>query len=195
MRGPKISFEILKGACPSGEMRSLGHHQVVEPWEHTAALSLVWQTNDWVRGRHCRVHGKTGSDNQGFLALSGTGFSRSQAENQRSGFRVWASLLKNSPVESSETHWDLDTGHFTAKSWSYLGTKTATRACPGPPPALFNRLGRYGNREATWYGGPGWHAPCGRRSRAVTSRRGHGGMSPTGPRRDVTARLRLPHGA
>jgi len=30
-RGAKISIEILKGACLSGEMPSRGHHQVVEP--------------------------------------------------------------------------------------------------------------------------------------------------------------------
>src|SRR4051812_41796844 len=42
------------------------------------------------------IVGKTGSDNQGFLALSGTEFSRGQAEKQRCWFRVWASLLKKS---------------------------------------------------------------------------------------------------
>ena len=31
MRGAKISIEILVGACPSGEMPSLGYHQVIEP--------------------------------------------------------------------------------------------------------------------------------------------------------------------
>jgi hypothetical protein len=63
-------------------------------WKHTAALRLIWQTSDWVRGRHCRVPGKTGSNNQGFLALSGTESSRCQAEKQRSWFQVWASPLK-----------------------------------------------------------------------------------------------------
>ena len=61
-------------------------------WEPTAALRLVWQTSDWVGGRHGRVRGNTDSDNQGFCAVSGIECSHGLAEQQRSWGRVWALL-------------------------------------------------------------------------------------------------------
>jgi hypothetical protein len=88
--GAKFSITILKGVCLSREMPSRGHHQVVERVVAQRHSQSRLQDERSVSGRHCRVLGKTGSDNQGSLALSRTEFSRGQAEKQRSWFRVWA---------------------------------------------------------------------------------------------------------
>jgi hypothetical protein len=89
-RNAKISIEITREHDSREKCRRAVISGWLNRWSLTAPLSLVWQTGDWVRGRHCRVLGKTGSANQGFFALSGTGFSRGQAEKPRSWFRVWA---------------------------------------------------------------------------------------------------------
>jgi hypothetical protein len=100
------------GAAPRSLLRSSREHVSREKcrravitrwlnrWSHTAALRLVWKTDDWVRGRHCRVLGKSGSDNPRLLALFGTEFSRGQAENREAGseFGRYRNRLQKSRV-------------------------------------------------------------------------------------------------
>jgi hypothetical protein len=94
----RICIEVRVGACFLGEMPWSGHHQVVEREAAQRRSPSRLADERWGSGRHCRVLGKPGSDNQGLLALSGTEFSRGQPENQRSWSREWASLLKKASL-------------------------------------------------------------------------------------------------
>jgi hypothetical protein len=85
-RGPKFSASILKGACLRGEMPARGHHQVVERVVAERRSQSRLAAERLGSGRHCRVLAKTGTDNHGFLALSGTELSRGQAEKERIWF-------------------------------------------------------------------------------------------------------------
>jgi hypothetical protein len=88
----RICIEVRVGACFLGEMPWRGHHKMAEREAAQRRSPSRLADERWGSGRHCRVLGKPGSDNQGLLALSGTEFSRGQPENQRSWSREWASL-------------------------------------------------------------------------------------------------------
>jgi hypothetical protein len=141
-------------------------------WKHTAALRLIWQTSDWVRGRHCRVPGKTGSNNQGFLALSGTESSRCQAEKQRSWFQVWAL-------------WEPRGANGTSPDCSIAGAVlTRQRGSPTAPPARPpHRRPPRGRSAARRYRAPG--SPRGGREspRCHPRRPGFRPARPSSPRR------------
>jgi hypothetical protein len=94
----RICIEVHVGACFLGEIPWCGHHQMAEREAAQRRSPSRLADERWGSGRHCRVLGKPGSDNQGLLALSGTEFSRGQPENQRSWSREWASLLKKASL-------------------------------------------------------------------------------------------------
>jgi hypothetical protein len=86
-RGAEFSAAILKGACLWGEMPERDHHQMVERLVAERRSQSRLADERLGSGRHCRVLGKTGTHNHGFLALSGTELSRGQAEKERIWFR------------------------------------------------------------------------------------------------------------
>ena len=97
-------------------------------------------------GLSCRIT-ESGSDNQEFPALSGTGIRRFPAENRGERFRYWASLLKNSSVAPSGAYRGMDRSVFDGKSWSILCIESGIGPCTGLQLAFFNTLGRYRNQR------------------------------------------------
>ena len=100
-------------------------------------------------GLSCRIT-ESGSDNQEFPALSGTGIRRFHAENRGERFRYWASLLKNSSVAPSGAYRGMDSV-FDGKSWSILCIESGIGPCTGLQLAFSTRWGVTGTR-----GPAGW---------------------------------------
>src|SRR5215204_4669101 len=151
-----MSFHDFATAPPvaSATVRTCCRPRLVDSIVANGLSSLVCHTSCRDGNRATRVLSKSGSDNSGKVALSGTESPRYHAGKQGGWFRVWASLLKKAAGVSTQARIAVSGPRFIQDFSAMKGIYRPWKLSKTGSGEFFNRQGRYGNRFHNSPGSP-----------------------------------------